>query len=142
MEPAIPATVAEAIDMVVVNQTLSQHMAVQITMVFGYLVGLYLFLRQTRMAIRLFAHTIFLIALAYNWLGINGTYDVGDFLYQQMLDSIEAGVISGSGLSYFDYGEAPYKYARWVTFAVELFLVVTLTYLAFFFDWGEPEDAE
>jgi len=146
MEHQVYLTAADAEIFIVANQALATLMAVTITLVFGYLAGLYFFLKQTGVVVRLFAHIMVLVALLYLWMGFSGTIAIASFVADQFLEAIQAGAISPTGLEHYSNvgvrfaGQGGYTPVLWLTNVVAVFLVVTLTYLAFFFNWRAHED--
>jgi len=144
METQVYLTAADAEIFIVANQALGSLMAVTMTLVFGYLAGLYFFLHKTGIIVRLFAHTMVLIALLYVWVGFSGTIASGNFITEQFVEAVQAGVISQAGLQHYQnagLGAAASGYTpvMWLTNIVAVFLVVALTYLAFFFNWRAHE---
>ncbi len=145
MEGQVYLTAADVEILIVANQALGSLMAVTMTLVFGYLAGLYFFLNKTGIIVRLFAHIMVLISLLYMWTGFSGTIASGNFITDQFVEAVQAGVISQTGLEHFQnagLGAAASGYTpiMWLTNIVAIFLVVTLTYLAFFFNWRAHED--
>lgn len=145
MESQVYLTAADAEIFIIANQALGSLIAVTISLVFGYMAGLYFFVRKTRMVVRLFAHIIVLISLLYVWAGFTGTIASGNFIADQFRESMEAGVISETGAQNYEgagFGLASDGYTPmlWLTNIVGVFLIVALTYLAFFFNWRAQED--
>jgi len=147
METQVYLTAADAEIFITTNQALGSLMAVTMTLVFGYLAGLYFFLNKTGIVVRLFAHVMVLIALVYVWAGFSGTIATGNFVMDQFVEAVQAGVISQTGLEHYQnsgLGAAASGYTpvMWLTNIVAVFLVVALTYLAFFFNWRAHEDGK
>ena len=139
MENYIPMTVAEGVSFAsLTSQTMAVILAAEMTMVFAYLAGLYLFIRQARLPLRVFTHILVLMALGYFWLSFAFQLALNGFVGSNMDMSVALGVIAETGDGFTGGANTYLPVFEWLMHLIQLFVVVGVTYLAFFFDWAKP----
>jgi len=143
MENYVPMTTADgAMFASVTSQTMAVILAAELTVIFGYLAGLHFFIHRARMPLRVFAHVLLLLALGYFWLSFAFQFGLNYFVGSSMEMSLSMGVMMNTEDDFAAKARTFMPLFEWIMYGIQFFVVIGVTYLAFFFDWHLPEKSK
>jgi len=142
MENYVPMTMAEgAMFASTTSQTMAVILAAELTVIFGYLAGLHFFIHKARMPLRIFAHVLSLLVLSYFWMSFLFQFNLNQYVGDSLERSIALGVVMDNADQFSEQAVVFMALFEWIMHAIQLFVMVGVTYLAFFFDWSQAKEA-
>ena len=115
----------------------------EFTLIFGYLAALYFFLRHCSFGFKVFTFAIFILTIAFMWIGFAGT-DIGSVRYfEARAHSIDEGLLPG----YWSNDSAPIIGTLLFTASLlghllHAIAVAGAFYITFFYDWQLKDEPE
>jgi len=146
METYVPMTIADAHNFsAVMMQSIILVLSAEFTVVFAYLAGLYYFVSKSRLPLRLFAHGFVIFMIVFFWVMLTIEFAVIESYLEHRDYALEAGTIVRETDPSAARTAARGPLVGVLIGSAHLAQVITigaLTYIAFFFDWSNPEGAK